>query len=105
MRSELRRSPRYPFYASAEIVELKTSTLLTARTSELSRYGAYMDMMNPLPIGTAVKILIAYNEQAFEAAGRVIYSQPNMGMGVAFESIEPGKLETLEKWLNQLQAG
>jgi hypothetical protein len=48
MSSENRRSPRFAFYASAEITELQTQTRLTARTSELSRHGCYMDMVNPL---------------------------------------------------------
>jgi PilZ domain len=58
MSSENRRSPRFAFYASAEITELQTETRLTARTSELSRHGCYMDMVNPLPIGTTVKIQV-----------------------------------------------
>jgi hypothetical protein len=41
MSSEGRRSPRFAFYASAEITELRTQTRLTARTSELSRHGCY----------------------------------------------------------------
>jgi hypothetical protein len=102
MSSEGRRSPRYPFYASAQITELRTQTRLTARTSELSRHGCYMDMVNPLPLGTTVKIQLIHHEQTFDGTGRVIYSQPNMGMGVAFDEIEVGQVVTLEKWLNDL---
>ena len=102
MSSEGRRSPRYPCYASAEITELRTQTRLTARTSELSRHGCYMDMVNPLPLGTTVKIRLIHHEQPFDATGRVIYSQPNMGMGVAFDEIEAGYVVVLEKWLSDL---
>jgi PilZ domain len=105
MGSRFRRSPRYPFYASAEIVEQKTQTRMTTRTSELSRHGCYFDMLNPLPLGTAVKIEILYNEQTFGATGHVIYSQHNMGMGVAFGDIEPPQQQMLEKWLNHLRGG
>lgn len=103
MRSETRRSPRFPFYASAEILELETRTRLTTRTSELSQHGAYMDMMNPLPLGTAVQIRITYNEQTLETKGRVIYSQANMGMGVAFDEVEEEQEAILEKWLEGLR--
>jgi hypothetical protein len=103
MDSDLRRSPRYPFYASAEITELQTKTSFSARTSELSRHGCYMDMMNPFPLATSVKIQITYNDQKFEALGRVIYAQPNMGMGVSFEAAQPKDEETLEKWLVELK--
>jgi hypothetical protein len=103
MGSQVRRCPRYPFYASAEIVELKTHTRMTTRTSELSRYGCYLDMLNPFPLGTLVIIQILYNEQTFGSAGRVIYSQHNMGMGVAFEEMELPQKQTLEKWLSALR--
>jgi hypothetical protein len=103
MGSQVRRCPRYPFYASAEIVEQKTQTRLTTRTSELSRYGCYLDMLNPLPLGTAVKIQILYNQQTFGATGRVIYTQHNMGMGVAFGDMEAPQEQTLEKWLGALR--
>jgi PilZ domain len=99
-----RRSPRYPFYASAEITELQTKTAVTARTSELSRHGCYMDMMNPFPLATRVKIQITHQDEIFEATGSVIYAQPNMGMGVSFEVAQPKEEATLEKWLQELQA-
>jgi PilZ domain len=103
MGSQVRRCPRYPFYASAEIVEQETQTRMSTRTSELSRYGCYLDMLNPLPLGTAVKIHILYNEQTFGTSGRVIYSQRNMGMGVAFNDMEAPQEQTLEKWLSHLR--
>ena len=105
MSSESRRSPRFAFYASAEITELQTQTGITARTSELSRHGCYMDMVNPLPLGTTVKIQLIHHEQTFDATGRVIYSQQNMGMGVAFDEIEVDQVVTLEKWLSDLSGG
>jgi hypothetical protein len=105
MSSENRRSPRYPFYASAEITELQTQTRLTARTSELSRHGCYMDMVNPLPLGTTVKIQLIHHEQKLDTNGHVIYSQPNMGMGVAFDEIAVDQVVTLEKWLSDLSGG
>ena len=58
---------------------------MEGRTSELSRHGCYFDMMNPLPIGSIVKIEILNHEKKVEATGRVIYSQSNVGMGVAFD--------------------
>jgi hypothetical protein len=96
---ERRRGPRYPFFASAQITEIASSSVMTARTSELSRYGCYMDMLNPLPLGTPVKADITYQEQTINAVGRVIYSQQNMGMGVSFDEIQPAHAATLERWI------
>ena len=103
MGSQVRRCPRYPFYASVEIEEQKTQTRMTTRTSELSRYGCYLDMLNPFPLGTTFKIQILYNQQTFSAKGRVIYSQSNMGMGVAFDGVEVPQEHTLMKWLSALR--
>lgn len=98
---ERRRGARYAFYASAQITEQESQTQMTARTSELSRYGCYMDMLNPLPLGTEVEIQITFQEQIIAAKGRVIYAQPNMGMGVSFDEIRSSHVAILEAWLDQ----
>lgn len=100
---DCRRSRRYPFYAAAEITELQTKTGVTARTSELSRHGCYMDMMNPFPLATGVKIQIVHQDEKFEANGSVVYAQANMGMGVCFEVVQPKDEAILEKWLQELE--
>ncbi len=47
MRKEQRRTPRYTFIASAELIEQKTDVRIATRVSELSLHGCYLDMMNP----------------------------------------------------------
>ena len=37
----------------------------------------------------------------FEASGTVIFSQPNMGLGLAFRDVKPYFLTVLQKWLTQ----
>lgn len=98
---ERRRGPRYPFFASAQITELQTKVGMTARTSELSRHGCYMDMLNPLPLGTPVRVQITYQEQTIDTMGRVIYSQSNMGMGVSFDEMKAEAEALLEKWFDE----
>jgi len=46
---EKRRSPRYSFIASAELIEVKADVRIVSRVSELSLHGCYLDMMNPFP--------------------------------------------------------
>jgi hypothetical protein len=103
MNGDRRRSLRYPFYAAAEVTEIQSGIRLAARTSELSRHGCYMDMMNPLPVATAVNLNLLYNEQLVRAVGLVIYSQPNVGMAVAFGEIPQDDELVLDKWLGHLQ--
>lgn len=103
METERRRSPRYPFIAALEITEVVTNTVMRARTSELSRFGCYVDTINPLPLDTRVRIMITHEGKEFRAEGRVIYDLPNMGMGVAFLGMAPQHLEVLEHWMRGLE--
>jgi hypothetical protein len=103
MTQERRRSPRYPFFASAELIEDKSEVRITTRLSELGLYGCYLDMMNPFPTGTSVLIKISEGELKFESHATVVYSQANMGMGVAFQDVEERYLEVLQKWMAKVQ--
>ncbi len=102
MQSERRRAPRYGFIAAAEVVEVQSETRLRARTSDLSLYGCYLDMLNPLPVGTQVKLKITHQNATFESLGRVVQLQTSLGMGVAFTAIEPNSQALLQKWLREL---
>ncbi len=103
MGQEKRRSERYPFFASAELIEDKSDVRITTRLSELGLYGCYLDMMNPFPAGTSVLIKISESPATFEARATVVYSQPNMGMGVAFRNVEERYLKVLQKWMTDAQ--
>ena len=99
--TDRRRTPRYPFVATAEIVEISSGTRIFARVSDLSLYGCYIDMSNPLPTGAHVFVKIFTDADFFEAEANVVYSQPNLGVGLAFHDVKPAFLPTLHKWLLQ----
>jgi hypothetical protein len=81
---EKRRTPRYSFIASAELIEETSDVRIATRVSELSLYGCYLDMMNPFPTGTLVLVKISAGEAFFQAKSKIVYAQPNMGAGVVF---------------------
>lgn len=99
MGSERRRTPRYSFIASAELIEEASDVRIATRVSELSLYGCYLDMMNPFPVGTLVLVKISSGDMFFQAKSKIVYSQPNMGAGVAFLQVEPAYQPILERWL------
>jgi hypothetical protein len=103
MTQERRRSERYPFFASAELIENKSEVRITTRLSELGLYGCYLDMMNPFPTGTSVLIRISEGEAQFESPATVVYSQPNMGMGVAFKNVEERYMKVLQNWMAKVK--
>jgi hypothetical protein len=96
---ERRRSPRYPFIASAELVEQASETRMSSRVSELGLHGCYLDMINPFPEGTKVLVKIYTDAEYFESLGTVVYTQHNMGMGVKFEEVKPAFTAVLNTWL------
>ena len=97
---EKRRSPRYSFIASAELIEERADVRIASRVSELSLHGCYLDMLNPFPTGTMVLVKIAAGDSFFEAKAKIIYAQPNMGAGVRFQKVEPDSQAVLERWLD-----
>jgi len=56
--SERRCATRSPFIAPIEMVEMCTGSRIQARTSDLSLQGCYVDTLNPLPVGAAVRLRI-----------------------------------------------
>jgi hypothetical protein len=100
---EKRRSPRYSFIASAELVEEKADVRIATRVSELSLHGCYLDMMNPFPKDTMVLVKISAGDSFFEAKAKIIYSQPNMGAGVGFLHVEPHAQAALNRWLDEAE--
>jgi hypothetical protein len=100
---EKRRSPRYSFIASAELIEVRADVRIATRVSELSLHGCYLDMMNPFPKDTLVLVKISAGDAFFEAKSQIVYSQPNMGAGVGFLEIESASQVVLERWLDELE--
>ena len=102
MDSERRRAPRYPFIAEAEVTETVSGTKLSARTSDVSSGGCFLDMLNPSPEGTEIRVRISHASAKFTAVGRVVFVFPNMGMGIVFTRVEDNQLAVLQGWLAKL---
>jgi hypothetical protein len=96
---ERRRTPRYPFIATAEVVDQSSQASVSTRVTELSLHGCYLDMPNPFPTDTQITVKIYSEGRFFEASGVVIYSQPNLGVGVTFRDVRPQFLSVLKQWL------
>jgi hypothetical protein len=103
LKREQRRTPRYTFIASAELIEQKTDVRIATRVSELSLHGCYLDMMNPFPQDTLVLVKIFAGEEYFHAKAKIIYVQPNLGAGLSFMEIQPQSLAVLGRWLDNAQ--
>jgi Ribonuclease G/E len=97
-----RDAKRLPLILAVEVVEVESGTRLSARTSDVSRTGCYIDTLNPTPTGTTVRVKLTYEREELDLLGRIVYVSPRLGMGVRFdESITPEHLSVLDRWLAQ----
>jgi hypothetical protein len=103
MDNDRRNSPRFAFIANGSLCEEKTDTRLNLRVSEISKTGCYVDMMNPLPCGTPIRLSIAAGGDQFEANAKIIYAVEHMGAGVHFEGIDPVSVPILDRWLAEAE--
>ena len=101
--AERRSVPRYTFIATAEIIEPSTDTRISGRVAEISQHGCYVDILNTLPKETPIRVRITTDGGVFESAGKIIYVQENVGMGVGFVNAAPDQQAVLERWLKQLE--
>ena len=96
---ERRDGQRCPMVLSAEVVELPRGARLSARTSDVSLTGCYIDTLNPVPQGSEVRLRLTHKQEVFEATGQVIYVSYGLGMGVAFTKVDEEQRARLERWL------
>ena len=97
-----RIDPRVPLIAVVEVIEVGTGTRLTARTSDLSRTGCYIDTLNPTPAKTIVHVRLSHGGEQLELPARIVYVSPGLGMGVRFDDdLPPAQLAVLDRWLSE----
>jgi len=85
--------------AVAEITDSASQTCVVGKVAELSRKGCFVDTPKPLPVGTALKLVISRDQGTFATNGKVIYVRDAAGMGVAFIEPSTEKLKVLDAWL------
>jgi len=98
MNGDSRRSPRYAFVATAEITVEGSTSVIATRLGDLSMHGCYLRTIN-VPEGASIIIRISAGNSVFQAIGKVVYCQSNVGVGVEFQQIEPRYATVLDQWL------
>ncbi len=90
LEADRRGAQRHPFSADAEVTELRSGLKLSARVSDLSLKGCYIDTLNPYAAGTAVSLRLQVAEQ--RAKLEIWLSE----LGVEVQSRGPGKSEAVQ---------
>jgi hypothetical protein len=89
--------------ASIEVTDVRTENHFVAHTRDLSVFGCSVETATPFPENTKVRLRITRGGVNFVAQGKVAYSRPNSGMGIAFTSVEPSSVSVLDAWLSDLR--
>ncbi len=94
-----RRVPRFPCSASAEVTS--DGGMELSNVTELSRYGCFLQTPKPLATGTNLAVRIMNQGMVFAATATVVYSRPDLGMGIAFREVKSLFQGILEDWLRE----
>lgn len=97
--AERRDAERYPFVCPVDVVDLAGSTMISARTSDMSLQGCYIDTLNTLPKGTRVRLQLNKNNQRLELRAEVMACHVG-GMGLVFEQLSLTQQSVLVSWLD-----
>lgn len=97
--AERRKAPRYGLVAIAELTDPDDAKMLSAKVTEVSRTGCYVDSPKTFPVGTPLKVIISRDERTFVTRADVIHVQEQMGMGIAFVDPAQDQLKILDSWL------
>ncbi len=97
--AQKRSVPRYPLAAPAVILEPLTHTELSARTSDISLRGCFVESLDRFPTNTIIRIRIERDGELFETWGRVAHAQKGIGTGIAFFEHPAEASLTIQSWI------
>ena len=97
--SERRSEPRTTLIAQAEVADIASGVKLSARVSDLSLSGCYLDALTPLPEGSQVHLRISFNDERLALRAIIRFSHPGLGMGVQFDAPTGEQMQILHNWL------
>jgi hypothetical protein len=89
--------------ATIELTDMQSEELISGHTKDLSLFGCFVETATPFTEGAKVRLKLSRGETHLVAQGKVTYSRPNSGMGIAFIAIEPSSLPVLDVWLANLR--
>jgi hypothetical protein len=96
---ERRCAKRTPFVAPVELIDVRSGARMKARLADLSLHGCYVDTLNPLPVGSDVRVQIQKVNDTLEFLARVSSQHPGSGMGLEFKDLTPEQRASLKSCL------
>jgi hypothetical protein len=97
-----RTSPRLKCASSVEVYPTGESAPIRTRTADLSLWGCFLEMPNPLPKGTQIRVALWVKEFKLWANAEVVTSTPGFGIGVKFTEIAEQDRNQLKQFLESM---
>jgi hypothetical protein len=97
-----RASPRMKCTNSAEVYPSGETAPIRTRTADLSLGGCFMEMPNPLPKGTQIKIALWVKDLKLWAKAEVVTSTPGFGIGVKFTEMTEQDRNQLRQFIDSM---
>ena len=97
-----RWAPRYSLVVDIQITDVDLGVQIRTRTTMLSLLGCVVDSFELFPKGMAVNVKLFHRGAEVRGLGRVLYARRDLGMGLAFTSIEPEDERILDWWMAEL---
>jgi hypothetical protein len=94
--------PRYFFAADIELIDVRSRVTIEGRTVDMSLFGCRAVLSKPFLPGTNLEITLSCCGANVNAFGRVVYTNPGTGMGIAFTDVEQKSDRTLSGWIAEL---
>jgi hypothetical protein len=95
-----RTSPRLKSTNSAEVYPSGQTAPIRTRTADISVGGCFLEMPNPLPKATQIKIALWVKDYKLWATGEVVTSTPGFGIGVKFIEMTDQDKNQLREFLD-----
>jgi hypothetical protein len=96
-----RTSPRVKCVNSAEVYLASENAPIRTRTSDLSVGGCFLEMPNPLPKETQVRIALWVEDFKLWTGAEVVTSTPGFGIGVKFTEMTEQDRNQLKRFLGK----
>ena len=74
---------------------------IAKRVSDISEDGVFIDTSVPSAVGTEIAMSFDVGGRSIEVYGRVVHSQPFIGMGVQFVSLPADVRNLIEEFVEQ----
>jgi hypothetical protein len=97
-----RQVPRYGLAVDAEVTDLESGVQLRGRTTDVAMFGCGVIALSDFARGTRVRVRLIRAGTEIIAFGRIVYARSDLGMGIAFTTVEPRYERALTEWIDEV---